>query len=81
MKGLPTMVAARTDWADDKLLQENKQNLRLRYLKKLRAYEARYELRSTVLEAVVAAGELRETSEVADWLITYRAFRKLGYAL
>ena len=75
------MVAQRADWGDERKLEENKQVLREKYLRKLREFEARYEMRSAQLDAALQAGTLRETFEIDDWLITYRAYRKLGYAL
>jgi hypothetical protein len=75
------MVAQRADWDDQGQLVENEQALRKRFLAKLREYEARYEIKSDRVDFAISVGSLRETAEVCDWLITYKAYRKLGYAL
>jgi hypothetical protein len=46
--------------------------LERRLSSELQAYEARYELRSKDLEKALRVGEIRETAEIVDWLITYR---------
>ena len=53
-------------------LQVNATVLERRLSSELRAYEARYELGSADLERALRAGEIRETAEIVDWLITYR---------
>lgn len=64
-------------WDNAELLEQNRQRL----LKELRAlmwgYEARYELGSDWVEAELAAGRLRETAEVCDWVISLHAYRTL----
>lgn len=44
----------------------------------LREYEHRYELRSDQIERELKAGRLRETAEIARWLIAYEAYRALS---
>jgi hypothetical protein len=39
----------------------------------IRRYELRYEMSSDEMRRKVAAGEIRETAEVADWLFLLRA--------
>ena len=43
----------------------------------IRQYEARYELRSVDLETALKRGDIRETAEVAQWVIAYRTLRGL----
>lgn len=38
----------------------------------VRAYEERYELASADLEQALRSGVIRETAEIADWVIAYR---------
>jgi len=51
--------------------------LATRLLAEVRTFEARYELSSDQLESVLERGEIRETAEVAEWLIAYRTLRGL----
>jgi len=46
-------------------------------LRKMRRYEARYELTSDRVEAEMSAGRLRETAEVCDWVIAYHSYLSL----
>lgn len=39
---------------------------------KVQAYEQRYELRSADLEQALRTGAIRETAEIADWVIAHR---------
>jgi sirohydrochlorin ferrochelatase len=52
--------------------------LERRLSEQVRAFEARYELGSADLEQAVRSGVIRETAEVADWVIAYRTL--LGLA-
>lgn len=47
-------------------------SLERRLSHQVRAYEARYELESADLEQALRAGVIRETAEIADWVIAYR---------
>ena len=38
----------------------------------VRTYEERYELGSADLEQALRSGEIRETAEIADWVIAHR---------
>jgi hypothetical protein len=38
----------------------------------VRTYEERYELESADLEQALRSGEIRETAEIADWVIAHR---------
>ena len=46
--------------------------------RRLRRFEARYEMPSDRLEAAVANGSQRETAEIAQWLITWRAYQRIA---
>lgn len=52
-------------------------SLATRLRDEIRQYEARYELRSVDLEAALKRGDIRETAEVAQWVIAYRTLRGL----
>ncbi len=52
--------------------------LEARLLAEIRTFENRYELRSADLDAALERGEIRETAEVAQWVIAYRALRGLS---
>lgn len=45
--------------------------------KRLRRFEAHYELRSGELDREIAAGRLRETADVARWLVSWRSYQRL----
>ena len=45
--------------------------------RRLRTFEARYEMPSDRLEAAVANGSQRETTEIAQWLITFAPISEL----
>jgi len=47
-------------------------------LSRIREYERRYEMSSTVLLAKLASGEVRETAEIAEWLFCLRVQRGGG---
>lgn len=59
-------------------LRRNRERLERRLRREIHKYETRYELRSAELEAAVEHGTLRETAEVADWVIAYRTLRALA---
>ena len=71
------MAVEHLSWDNAQLLQKNTERL-LRDLKeKMRNCEARYEIASSRVEEEVAAGRLRETAEVCEWLIAIRTYRLL----
>ena len=45
--------------------------------RKIQSYEARFELSSDRLESELAAGHLRETAEICDWVIAVKTYRIL----
>ena len=51
--------------------------LEARLRDEIRTYETRYELQSAELEAALRRGDIRETAEVAQWVIAYRTLRGL----
>lgn len=44
---------------------------------RIRVLEARYELPSDKLEQAVNSGSIRETAEVAEWIVLWRTLRGL----
>ncbi len=71
------MAVRYDDWRDPAMLAENREQLLAKLTGKLRGYEARYELSSSRLEEELNAGRLRDTAEVADWVITFHAYQRL----
>lgn len=57
--------------------EEALSRLLARLEREIREYELRYELRSSRLVAALRSGALRETAEVANWLIAYHTLRAL----
>jgi len=49
-----------------------------RLRREIRVYEERYEIPSDRLEDALVRGEIRETAEVANWVIAYRMLRNLA---
>ena len=49
-----------------------------RLQREIRVYEERYEIPSDRLEEALVRGEIRETAEVANWVIAYRTLRNLA---
>ena len=49
-----------------------------RLRREIRVYEVRYEIPSDRLEDALVRGEIRETAEVANWVIAYRMLRNLA---
>lgn len=47
-------------------------SLERRLSRKVRAYEQRYEIRSADLEHALRTGAIRETAEIAEWVIAHR---------
>ena len=45
--------------------------------RRMRQYEARYELRSDQVEAELQAGRLRDTAEICDWVIAYHTYQRV----
>jgi hypothetical protein len=63
---------------DSKLpLDQNRQRLLKEVRVSLSTYEARYELASDQLEGELAAGRIRETAEICDWVIALHSYRLL----
>jgi hypothetical protein len=71
------MAVGHVTWDNALLLQQNTDRLLRDLHKKMRRYEARYEIASSRLESEMAAGRLRETAEICDWLIALRTYRLL----
>jgi len=64
-------------WDALALLEQNRQRLMKELQTALHAYEARYELPSDRLEDELAAGRIRETAEVCEWLIDWHTYQAL----
>lgn len=45
---------------------------------KVRAFEERYELRSADLEPALRTGSIRETAEIAEWVVAHRTLMSLA---
>ena len=58
-------------------LDANGRGLEARLLRQTQVFEARYELSSAELECAVDEGRIRETAEVAEWIIAVRALRRI----
>ena len=48
-------------------------SLERRLSAQVRTFEERYELKSADLEQALRAGVIRETAEIADWVIAHKA--------
>ena len=72
-----TKAARAPQELSERELRVNRETLTRRLATEIQQYESRYELRSADLEAAVERGELRETAEVATWVIAYRTLRAL----
>jgi hypothetical protein len=44
---------------------------------RLRRFEARYEMPSSSLDDELRDGHLRETADIATWVVTWRAYQRL----
>jgi len=62
------------------VLEANRSRLRADLMATIRAYEQRYEVQSESLQAELSAGRLRETAEVAQWVIAWDALQRLTVA-
>jgi hypothetical protein len=71
------MVTDRLAWGTAEDRKRDAERLRRDLARALRAYECRFELSSDRLESELAAGRLRETADVSEWVVTLRAFRAL----
>ncbi len=58
-------------------LEANSRALQARLTHQMRVLEARYELSSAEVERAVDEGRIRETAEVAEWIIALRALRRI----
>ena len=45
---------------------------------KVRAFEERYELRSADLERALRTGSIRETADIAEWVVAHRTLMGLA---
>jgi hypothetical protein len=63
--------------AEQAALEANSRRLHGELSHKLHRFEWRYEITSERMEEELKAGRLRETSDVADWIVTIRAFQRL----
>ena len=57
------------------VLDDNHRRLVPELRARLRAYEARYEIRSESLRDALADGRLRDTEDVCDWVVAWEAYR------
>lgn len=71
------MAVQRLTWSNAVLLQQNSDRLLRELRDTMRRFEARYEIASSRVEDEVAAGRLRETAEICEWLIALRTHRLL----
>ncbi len=71
------MTVEHLTWSNTQLLRQNTDRLLRELRNKLALFEARYELPSSRVEEELAAGRLRETTEICDWLIALRTYRLL----
>jgi hypothetical protein len=59
-------------------LSRSRDVLEARLLAEVRAFENRYELPSADLDGALQRGDIRETAEIAQWVIAYRTLRGLA---
>ena len=71
------MATRYADPLSDELLEMNRQRLVQELRHELRVFEQRYEIGSDQVEAELAAGRLRDTAEICDWVIAARIYRTL----
>jgi hypothetical protein len=71
--GSMTMTADR----ETLVLEKNLHRLIRDYERRVLGFEARYEIESADLAVELAAGRLRETAEVAEWVIAWRTLEAL----
>ena len=71
------MVVEHSAWPSPDELERNREALTERLQGVIRAYEARFCLPSDRVAEDLTTGRLRETAEVADWLMTLKAYRTL----
>lgn len=71
------MPIEHVDWETDALLEQNRTRLLKELRRKIQDYEARFELPSDRLRSELAAGHLRETAEICDWVIAVETYRAL----
>ena len=72
-------VIQSVEWTNEQLLAQNRSRLMRETQVKLRGYEARYELSSSRVEEELAAGRLRETAEICDWVIALHTYQALEH--
>jgi hypothetical protein len=73
------VVAQRVTWPSAEELEANRRNLIRRLQATIADYETRHGIRSDQLRAELTAGRIRETAEIADWLISFKTLRKLQH--
>ena len=71
------MAVRYVDWTDPVMLSANYHQLLNKLKSKLQILETRYELKSSQLQDAIEAGKIKETAEVASWVVAYRAYRKI----
>lgn len=59
------------------VLEENLHRLIRDYERRVLGFEARYKIESADLAVELAAGRLRETADVAEWVIAWRTLEAL----
>lgn len=74
------MVIKSGPWDAPELLELNRQRLVGEARQKTRAFESRYGLDSSDLEAALASGRIRETPDVGEWLFGMHTYRSLTHA-
>lgn len=64
-------------WEDQEALAQNRERLLSRLNTKLQGYETRYGFNSSCVQAELSAGRLRESADVAEWVVAFDAYRML----
>ena len=68
-------VAAGVVPRDPAVLRQSADSLEARLRAQLSVFEARYELPSAELDAALGRGDIRETAEVAAWIVAFRTWQ------
>ena len=71
------MAVQNVTWDSETLLEQNRQRLMKELIASLREYENRFELGSERLDDELAAGRIRETAEICDWVIAFHSYQAL----
>lgn len=72
-----TLTAGAPDLSPAELLHSQR-TLARRLQAEIVVLESRYEMKSAELDVALARGEIRETAEIAAWIVAYRTLRGLA---